>query len=397
MKKSGRGREPYLPPVRRIELPPMNTKLRWIAIAVLIVIAAAAFARGISALTGTDPGWQTVEAVSEQPNCSREFAFQYDMGGSTVQMRQLKEIYTKACEESFEIFTVEAENIGANEPVTVSPALYKALSVFDEKTQRFLFLAPAYQEYARVFLCQDDGEAARYDPAHNAETAQWLAQLTAYTNDPAHVSLELLGGNQVRLNVSPEYLRFAQENGIETFLDFGWMKNAFIADYLAEVLTDNGFTAGYLASYDGFTRNLDQRDYSVNLFDRQGSDLYAPARFDYSGPMSLVFLRDYPVSGQDRWHYYAYENGEILTTFLDPADAMSKASIPTLLGCAPDKTCAQILMELLPVFVSDHFDPQPLGQTAQALWFQNATLHHTDPAAALTLLENTGGADYHIQ
>lgn len=36
------------------------------------------------------------------------------------------------------------------------------------------------------------------------------------------------------------------------------MKNAFITDYVADVMIDNGYTLGSLTSYDGFTRNLDQ-------------------------------------------------------------------------------------------------------------------------------------------
>ena len=86
------------------------------------------------------------------------------------------------------------------------------------------------------------------------------------------------------------------------------MKNAFIADYLADTLEAEGFTSGYLSSYDGFTRNLDRRrnEYAFNLFDRQGSDVNLPAKMRYTAPLSIVFLRDYPMGEQDKWHYYAF-------------------------------------------------------------------------------------------
>lgn len=72
------------------------------------------------------------------------------------------------------------------------------------------------------------------------------------------MNVELLGGNQVKLSVSDDYLAFAEKNFISDFIDFSWMKNAFITDYVADVMIDNGYTLGSLTSYDGFTRNLDQ-------------------------------------------------------------------------------------------------------------------------------------------
>ena len=110
----------------------------------------------------------------------------------------------------------------------------------------------------------------RQIPRENKETAAYFEEFLTYANDPDAVDLELLGDNRVRLHVSEEYLAFAAENGIDSFIDFYWMKNAFIVDYLAESLADAGFTNGSISSYDGFVRNLDERDvsYSFNIYDR---------------------------------------------------------------------------------------------------------------------------------
>lgn len=406
MKRKDRGSRPSLRPVQHIELPQINVKMRWIVIVVLLSIAAVALGRGVYALVSVEPGWHTVEVASKEPNTSQEFILRYDFSDAgadaSARLRQLSDVYRQASEDAHRIFSAgaqaeESRNLNflsthVNETVRVDPALYRALEVLGEN-RHYLFLAPAYVEYNRVFLCQDDAEAARYDPTRDQETGRWLKELTAFTGDPSHISLELLGDSQVRLNVSGEYLAFAEEYGIEAFLDFGWMKNAFVADYLAEVLIQSGFTNGYLASYDGFTRNLDSRgtDYAVSFFDRRGNDVYGPVSLHYSGPMSLVYLRDFPLSDRDRWHYYAYDSGEILTAMLDPADAGSKASIPALLGYAPDRGCAAILMELLPVFVADAFDARPLeaaaGQGLHSLYVENGTLRHTQPDARLDRME----------
>ena len=79
----------------------------------------------------------------------------------------------------------------------------------------------------------------------------------------------------------------------------------------------------------GFTRNLDVsgNSYSFNLFDRQNSDIYLPAVMQYKAPMSIVYLRNYPMSSQDRWHYYSFTNGRIVTACIDPADGKRHESI----------------------------------------------------------------------
>ena len=55
------------------------------------------------------------------------------------------------------------------------------------------------------------------------------------------------------------------------------------------VMLENGYTRGVISSYDGFFRNLDERDvsYSFHIFDRVGQDIYPAAVMEYNGPESL--------------------------------------------------------------------------------------------------------------
>lgn len=405
MKNNGRGGSPNLRPVTRIELSEKNVKLRWIAIVVLLVIAVVFIGRGVYAMLNVQPGWQAVEITSKIPNTSREFSLQYDFsesgGSASALLRQLQECYRKASEDAFLLFSAETEGEGnvhslnahINEAVTLDPRLYRALEEIEASAAPYFFLAPAMAEYDRVFLCGTDSEAALYDPAQNPETARWLSQLGAFVTDPAEIFLELLGSNQARLTVGEGYRAFAEKSGIESFFDFGWMKNAFIADFLAQALEEQGFTRGYLMSYDGFTRNLDTRgmDYAVNVFDRRGGDLYLPAMLHYNRPMSLVFLRDYPVGDRDQWHYYGYESGEIVTAFLDPADGMSKPAIPTLLSYSESLGCGEMVQKLLPVFIADTFDPAGLAiARMETVWCRDGVVYHTEENAGLELNPESG-------
>ncbi len=403
MKKNARDNRPYLPPVKRIELSEENTKVRLILIVVFLAIAVTAFAYGISSALSTEPGWKVIQAAPKSPNYKDDFVLQYDFsavnGNPTAMEKRLTAVYTTALEDSFRIFSAEVQEDGVfglaylnahpNEAVTVDPALYQALCLVADYDNRHVFTAPAAGAYSSLFLSTSDEEAALCDPELDPDRDDWFAQLAAFVQDPAAIHLELFGENQVKLCLSEEYQHFAQEQEITTFLDFGWMRNAFMADYLAGTLADAGFTDGYLVSYDGFTRNLDNRaqDYSVNLFDRQGSDIYMPARLHYNGPMAIVSLRDYPMMDNDRWHYYAYQSGRIVTVFLDPADCKSGSSVDTLVSYSSELGCAEILMQTAGVFTADYFDAAVLlkADNVSSIWFEDQTLYYTDPTVQLTL------------
>ena len=403
MKQKGRDFRPNLKPVTRIELTETNTKLRWALIVVLLAVAVVAIGTGLMSLLNTQPSWQTVEVTASGPNCGGDFKFLYDFSdcgsSATAKNKELTGLYSEAAQNAYRLFSPEVleeglQNVAylnahVNEAVTVDPGLYPALELLAAYDDRHCFLAPAGAEYDRVFLCENDAEAALYDPARNPGTAQWLRELAAYARDPEQIRLEILGQNRVRLLVSEEDLAFAEENEIGTFLDFGWMKNAFIADYLARVLTEKGFTHGYLVSYDGFTRNLDERggEYTFNLFNRQGTEVDLPARMCYNAPASLVFLRDYPMAEEDRWHYYTFASGQIVTAFLDPEDGQSKSALSNLVAYADGLGCGEILLRTAPVFIADTLDTAPLEALAReglfAVWFEGDTLMHTDPGLVL--------------
>ncbi len=405
MSKYPRDNRPNLPRITRLELSQSNTKLRLILIVVFLVIGVTAFAYGISSVLSTQPGWKTIQASPTQPSYADDFVLQYDFaagkGNPTLVEKQLASVYTEGLETAYCIFSpdVEGDTLGVaylnahvGQMVTVEPLLYEALTLVERYGNRHVFTAPAAGLYGSLFLCTNDAEAALTDPELDPDTAVWLAELSGFVSDTSAVWLELHGNNQVTLHVSDAYQSFILEHGITTVMDFGWMRNAFVADYLARELEKAGLTDGFLASYDGFTRNLDQRgqNYSQNLFDRQNQDIYMPAYLHYAKPMSIVALRDYPMSDHDRWHYYAYDSGRIVTDFLDPTTCKSRAALDTLFSYSTELGCAEILLEIAPVFTAETFESAVLlGHNAiHFVWFEDQTLCHTDPEAKLELLED---------
>lgn len=398
-----------------IELSEANQKSRLILICVLVVIAAVAFAAGVMSFVKGDPGWRTIEVTTGEVNCSEEFVFKYyfpsTRGAASAANKQIVSLYTEATQKAYWLFNAdevhsEIKNVAylnrhPNETVTVDPVLYNALEMLEGSGGRHLYLAEVYSQYDNVFLSETDGEAATQDPARSEEIKDYVNQILAFSNDPSHVSLELLENYQVRLTVSDAYQTFVQENEFTNFIDFHWTKNAFIIDYFAQLMIDAGYTDGYIGSYDGFTRNLmtNKESFSFNVFDRIENGIELVARMEYDEPMSIVFLRNYPMANLDRWHYYIYADGTGATAYIDTADGLSKTAAANLVSYAGGNTgCAEILMQMIPTYVSDTLDEMALQSMTEhqifSIWCQDATVFYNDPDLQLLDLMNQDGLKY---
>ena len=363
-----------MPRITNIEVAQKNLPVRIILLALAIVIAIGAFAYGFTKLLTTEPGWTAIEVTPSELNCGEDFVLNYNLGAgetsATAESKALKTLYGQLVVDAYQIFNNDFEseelhnirylNEHINQEITVDPALYQALGEIVKAENRNIYLAPVYAQYLQLLVCENDLSAAQYDPQLQPETKAYITDVVQYANNPEMINIEILGENKVRLNVSAEYLSFAEENEIEYFLDFSWMKNAFIADYIAQKLTENGFSNGYLASYDGFTRNLyaANSDFGLNLFYREGQDVSIPATIHYPGGCSAVMLRDFPLNENDRWCYYAYANGRIANLMIDPADGNEKSAVSSMVCYSKDATCSQILMSMIPLYIADALNAQ---------------------------------------
>ena len=390
-------------PVKRIEISQTNTTVRIILVAVLLAVGLTLIGWGIYSAFRTETGWQEIEANSQKINCSQEFSLHYNIS-TGAERKALIRIYTQLVEDGYTIFSTGLDGLNEKpgEAVTVDPALYRALTQIMASGNRCLYLGPAYAEYDRVFLCQTREEAAQYDPLRNEELKAYLAQVAAFAADPETVRLEAVGENQLRLCLSDGYKAFAQEQGITRFLDFGWMRNAFIVDYMAQTLMDAGYTRGFLSSYDGFTRNLDTTDtgYSMNVFDRIGNVAYVPAVFEYKAPAALVFLRNYPLDQRDEWHYFAVSDERIITTMVDPSDGLCKSATDNVLSYSQKGGCADMVLALSRYYLADTWDEGGVNSLTSAgiysIWFDGTQLRYNESGAKITLVTQPGDPDYRL-
>lgn len=401
-------------PVHSIEISGKHKRLRIILAIVALIVAIAMFAVALNNLLGKQAGWQTIKVSTPINNCSSEFVLQYDLGragaSATVEHRQILDLYTQATQNAYRIFhkSLLEEGLGnlalinknPNHTVTVDPALYACLERISQSGDRSIYLAEVVAAYDGVFTAENESEALQYDPTRDEEMKAYVQELVQYASDAQHVNIALLGSNSVRLDVSEAYRSVFEKYELEWYVDLGWMKNAFIADYLAQTLMDAGFTNGYLASFDGFTRNLDAADhsYTVNIFHRDGLDVYKPAEMDYHGCISMVYLRDFPQVEEDHWRCFVFSDGHSVSTYVDPMDGMSKSSVDSILSYSQTASCADIALSLSRIYIADTLDRDALRNLADkgigSIWCEDFKLYYSDMSANIKLVDSKFTAHY---
>ena len=388
-------REPK--PITRVEISEKNKTLRIVAAVLLLVIGTLGITAGIMSLLNKETGWQTVQLSLQERNCSENFVLQYNFAGSgaeaTAVNNQLQAAYGEACVKAYQLYTPDEEIAGVNnmyyvnhnpnEIITVDPLLYQSFEKLQDTP--WLYMGPVHAYYYNLILNTEDALIPEMDPMTSEVAAAYVAQLAEFAADRNHVYLELLENNQVRLSVSQEYLDFAAEEEIENFLDFGYLTNAFIIDFLADVLTEKGLTNGYLASVDGFTRNLDAaHKFSFNIFDRVDDTVYPAGVMEYRGPISIVFLKDYALAASDIC--YRANGDHIVHMFADPKDGIYKTSRPNLVSYSYNQTCVDVLLNMLPSFVADE---ATLPQGVYSVWCEDGMIFNNDEKVSFhTLLKS---------
>ena len=390
----------------RIQLSGEHLTLRLIAAVVFLVLGGTALAYAFTQLLSPEPGWQPIEAgASEGASCGDEFVFLYELGAAGVsasaENKALTRLYSDACQRMFQVFHTQESfesvtnlrdvNLHPNETLRVDETLYRAFETVQRYGDRTVYLGPVYERYNSLFSCTDDSQLIDFDPWLSREVRGEYEAVAAFAKDPQSVDLRLLGDNRVCLYVSEEYLAYARREEIQRYLDFGWLTNAFVIDYLAQVLTENGYTRGSLSSYDGFVRNLDGRelDYALNLYDFVDGTIYPAGVMHYLGPRSMAYLRDYPLSAADGRRMYLLKNGEVRTGYLSAGDGRCKSAAHDLIAWSDGLGCAEIALHIAPVYVADTLDAPALEALAgsagiQSVRMENRVIFSTDPDLTLT-------------
>lgn len=348
------------------------SKRRIFFIALFLCVGIGAFVYAFTHLGTNKKGWQKVVLDKlTDVSVSYDFTFTYEFGTGKKSVNKeysgLVSCYRKLTGDAYKIFDRREEYKGIgnlctinrhpNEELTVEPALYRALESCLKDGRRLLYLG-ALTEHMEALIASDSAEALyETDPYTNPEVKEFFGKTAQYAYDNDSVSLELLGGNRVKLYVSQEYLSFAGENGIVDFIDFGWARNAVIIDYLADGLTEAGYKHGILSSYDGFTRNFCEGggafDYELIL--AEGNTVRNAGTMQYKGPMNFVWFHDYAVNSFDRIsRVLELNDGYRRNTYLGP-DGMPLSVLRDMLLWSDSLSCTEIALVTARYYISVNY------------------------------------------
>lgn len=380
---------------KTVDVSDKHTKLK-IAVAVTaVIVALVAFGVGIGFSLSENVGWKLLSFDTQQENCSGDFVCYYylEKGGwdGKTQLDNVKNAYAEACINAYRIFNAEEEfdgmcnlatlNNNPNRELTPDPALYSALELVQQANSRTIFFAPIYTCYYNVFFAFNEAYAMENDPHRNEGAAQFVQQVMEYASDDVHISLQLANG-KAKLSVSEQYAELVGSWDCP-YLDFFVLKNAFIADYIAQFLEQKGY-GGIISSFDGYMRSfLNDNGCSLNIFDLDGNLVRHAAVLSANDELSAVRFRDYDSAGTQYDYFYTYPDGSTVTPYL--ADGFNSSCMHDLLTYSHTQGCAYVALHSLPVYTAEQLDDDGLmtlkGDGIFSVYCKDKTVCYNDPDA----------------
>ena len=380
-------------PVQKVQLSEKNVGRRIVLVILFLAIGSGFLVYGFMNFLRGDSGWReiSVKAGSEL-NCSEDFTLKYNVGAGGVsaggEAKALSLIYTNAAVKGYRLFNIDESfddvtnlydiNQHPNEVMTVDPVLYDALKKVSDANCREIYLGPLYASLENLCMSNDDA-------------AEEAAAVAAFAQNPDDISMEFPGENQVCLHVSDAYQAYAAEMGYTAYLDFFWMKNAFLIDYLADTIRGEGYQLGIISSKDGFVRCLDEtgeKEYQYPLYHLSGNEIQSHGTMTYEGPKSIVFFHAYQAGSPDTYRYYQYQDGTMRTPYLSASDGKDHTAASELLVYSGEYGCADTLLAALSDYQAESLSGESLktlaSQKIYSVWFENNEIQTTDEKFSVT-------------
>ncbi len=414
MSRTAKDNRPSLRPITKIELSDKNFRLRLIGTVLLLVIGVSLLAYAVSLLLHEEAGWSEIDGGPSSQSLCGEMTLLYNLGTTDASVkserRAVANAYADYARKAYRIFSSKEEfagignlyllNKNVGQTVELDKALYDAIKLMQDFGSRAMYMAPLYDNHRGLCMCGSDAEAEDFDPLLGEDAAQYVSRLTEFISDENAVSVDLLDGGKARLNVSDAYMAYAEQYGITSFVDFGWMTNAFAADFIAEKLLESGFKNGAISTDDGFVRNFCSSDelFAADLHDRVNGKLYTVAQLCYEAPASAVYLRTFALNELDAQQFYATERGEVRTPYLDIADGLSKAAADCIVTYSSEKSCAEVLLYTANVYVGDKISDEAVDALRKNgigyVYCLRRTLHYGSENTVLKNVYSSGDIVY---
>ena len=104
------------------------------------------------------------------------------------------------------------------------------------------------------------------------------------------------------------------------------------------------------------------------------------------------------MSEKEKYNYYEFKNGDIRTYYIDATDGRCRSSVNNLVSYSGEKGCAGVLLDILPLYISEEMDAMALKDLSKrgtdSIYGDNGVLFYTEEALSLTDLYNKDGMSY---
>ena len=386
--------------IENIDVYSKHVWLRLSIVIALILLGVGLLTYSLFSLFSMDKGWRVIELDENCYMLSSELQLNYNLGasgaGAVVEYKKITPLYSEAAYKAYRAFNAYEEFDGianlatlskkVNCEVKIDPLLYDAIKLLQDNGSRHLYYAPLYAENASICDSDDDFYASELDPRLSEEAATYFEEVLQFVKSDEHIKLELLKDYKVKLYISKEYKSFIDKYKIGALVDFHWLKNAFIVDYIADELISAGYTFGYVTSYNGFFRNLSESvvPFSFNMYSKNGNDIYRGATVDAKNS-AMVSLRSFPLTSiysADGYTYYYYEDGRVVSPYISYEDGYDRAAVDSIFGVSDTRSCAEIAIKLYKYYSSDELDVSGVNSLKKdginSAWIDGVKISYND-------------------
>ena len=372
-------------PVEKIEVSEKHILLRVIIliIAIAAVIGSAVFI--IVNLSTKDKGWTRIELSRNKLNDL--YYFYYELGDEpTKEYKELTSLYKTSLEKVYILFDEKEAyddinniyyiNNNPNKEIAIDGLLYNAIKEVMDNNSKSIFMGGIIPYYDSVIL-GSSANISYYDIKTNEDMKNRATKYINYINDKNHFEFKLLDGNKVLLYQSDEFSKFLSDYEL-TVLNFTYLKNAYILDYLDDVFSSKLYKSGYIYSLDGYLLNLGSHiEYTFDILDEYNNKASTAASIKYAEKRKYVTFKNTITNKSDYDYIRILEDGSRRTYYIDNTDGISKESLRYLTGYSNTNSLSKIALEMEKCYISNEFDKNLLKNN-NYFWIIDNNINYTE-------------------
>lgn len=326
-----------------------NKKLRLVVFIIALAVAVGAFTVGISSLSNKEEGWYTIQAYPDDDEVyySAGITLNYYFDGDSKNVRlsnnEVTALYSQTLARYYKLFDPAAtyegyENIAA---LNLTPGVWHALSdeLFDalKKADALTKKQEGYSVFAGELAEEWNAILGLYepqekDPLTDAFERERIEKITEAINTDGALSLEFNEKTrEVKLNKSDAYAALEKEYELSgNVVDLGLLKDAFLVEYTAAALSQNGWDHGIFSLDSGILYSMRENETGTyELLGYSDGEVRTEREIELPGGAGVSFRRAFRQTAEELGYYSILSDGK--TLLRSPQYSALTGEIPDLL------------------------------------------------------------------